>query len=92
MGPVCVDCGHSPCLDFPLEIPAEDVTALQPATGHYSGYCRMQPRRWMARHNTTGVCTCGSFGDLYNVVGHKGDMAPQEVCATCARAWVTFRR
>ena len=91
-GPVCVDCGHSPCVDFPLDIPAEDVTAAQPDTGHYRGYCRTQPRRWMARHTTTGVCTCGGYGDLYDVVGHQGDMAPQQICAACARAWVTFRR
>ena len=90
MGPVCVDCGHSPCFDLPLDIPAEDVTAARPATGYYNGYCLTQPRRWMARHTTTGVCTCGGYGDLYDVVGDQGDMAPQQVCAACARAWVTF--
>jgi hypothetical protein len=90
--PVCVDCGHSPCVDFPLDIPVEDVTAAQFDTGHYRGYCRAQPRRWMARHTTTGVCTCGNYADLYDVVGHQEDRAPQEVCVTCARAWVTFRR
>jgi len=91
-GPVCVDCGHSPCVDFPLDIPAEDVTAAQLDTGHYPGYCRRQPRRWMARHTSTGVCNCGTYGDLYDVVGHQEDMAPHEVCVTCARAWVTFHR
>jgi hypothetical protein len=91
-GPVCIDCGHSPCVDFPLDIPAENITAAQPDTGHYRGYCRTLPRRWMARHNTTGVCTCGKYEDLYDVVGHQQDMAPQKVCVTCARAWVTFHR
>ena len=42
--------------------------------------------------STTGVCTCGGYGNVYDVVGRQGDLAPQQVCAAGARAWVTFRR
>ena len=33
----------------------------------------------MAQHTITGVCTCGNYGDLSDVVGHQEDTAPQNV-------------
>lgn len=88
--PTCINCGHRPCLDFPLDIETspEDLALEQGPGGYYDGYCLAEPRRWTARSHTTGECECGASGNLYNVEGQRGDIGPEQVCETCARTWV----
>jgi hypothetical protein len=89
--PVCVNCGDWPCMDFPLDVDTapEHLALEQAGPGeYYDGYCLAESRRWMARYSATGECECGATGSLYDVVGQRGDVAPEELCAVCARKWV----